>query len=143
MINRLLRRISLALLLAAASSTFAEEAGYTPDSLNLVKSHVESGKAILVDVREKREWDRGHLQKAVLIPLSQLSAWARDGMNKADKAALAKALPKGTIVYCHCAAGGRSIPGGEVLRKFGYDARPLKEGYRDLIDAGFPKDSGR
>jgi phage shock protein E len=138
-----LRRISVALLLVTASSVSAQEAGHTSDPLDLVKARVESGKAILVDVREKKEWDRGHIRKAVLLPLSQLAAWERGGISEAEKAKLAKALPKGTVVYCHCAAGGRSLPGGEALRKLGYDARPLKEGYEALIEAGFPKDSGR
>ena len=94
---------------------------------------------MLIDVREKAEWNRGHLEGALLIPLSVLMEWQRDGIKPAQRAQLEKAIPKGTILYCHCASGGRSVPAGEILRELGFDARALREGYRDLLAAGFPK----
>lgn len=113
--------------------------GYATDSLDAIKKQVAERKAVLVDVREKNEWDQGHLNGAVFLPLSQLTAWERDGLAPADKAALEKALPKGAVVFTHCAAGGRSVPGGEILRKLGHDARPLRQGYQALLQAGFAK----
>ena len=79
----------------------------------------------------------------MFLPLSQLSEWEEHGIPEAEKAKLAKSLPKGSVVYCHCAAGGRALPGAEALKKLGYDARPLKTGYRDLIKAGFRRDSSK
>lgn len=139
----LVRRVAFALLGLSGISATAGEVDYTPEPLPQVKANVEAKKAILVDVREQREWDRGHIQGAVLVPLSQLSEWDRDGIKPSDRKALEKVLPKGSVVYCHCAAGGRALPGGEALRKLGYDARPLRTGYRDLLKAGFPKDSSK
>ncbi len=126
----------------AGSLSTARAAGdveYTTDPLDQVLAAVTSKKAILVDVREQREWDRGHIKGAILIPLSQFQEWESKGMTAADKAKLAKQLPKGSRIYCHCAAGARALPGGEALQKLGYDARPLKSGYRALVQAGFPK----
>ena len=48
-------------------------------------------------------------------------------------------LPKDQIIYLHCASGKRCVTAAAVLQKLGYDARPLKEGFKDLVKAGFPK----
>ena len=64
-------------------------------------------------------------------------------MTVPEKAKLLKDLPKGSVVYCHCASGHRCLSGGEALRNLGYDARPLKPGYRALVKAGFPRETGK
>jgi len=38
----------------------------------------------------------------------------------------------------HCRSGGRVLPAAGILKKAGYDVRPLKAGFDDLKDAGFP-----
>ena len=55
----------------------------------------DSGSYTLLDVRQRREYEEGHIPGALLIPLPQLS----DGLGE-----LAKDRP--TVVYC--AIGGRS-----------------------------------
>ena len=70
---------------------------------------------------------------ARLLPLSAL----QDGV-KADD--VAQAVPKGKVVYCHCAAGRRALVAADILKKLGYDVRPLKPGYKDLLKAGFESD---
>lgn len=133
----ILQRGTMAILMAAGVTT--SSSAQESESLEQVKTRVEARGAYLVDVREQREWDRGHLRSAVLVPLSSLMDWDQNGISAADRAALIKALPKGSIVYCHCAAGGRAIPASETLRKLGYDARPLREGFSQLVAAGFPR----
>jgi rhodanese-related sulfurtransferase len=110
-------------------------AEHTKDALEAIKQNLAEKKAVLVDVREQKEWDRGHLEQAVLLPLSELERAAEDS---AVKEKLAKDLPKGRIVYCHCARGVRSLMAGGILEKLGYDVRPLKAGYEELRQAGFP-----
>jgi len=129
--------------IALASMVYAQDVEHTTEPLDQIKAKVEAKKAILADVRERREWDQGHVKGAVFLPLSKLSVWERDGISDSEKAKLAESLPKGSVVYCHCAAGGRSLPGAEALKKLGYDARPLKPGYRDLIKAGFARDASK
>ena len=131
--------VALAALASSLTAAVVDEDGYTSDPLDKVLAAMTSKQAILVDVREKREWDRGHIKGAILIPLSQIQEWESKGITEAEKAKLAKQLPKGSVVYCHCAAGARALPGGEGLKKLGYDARPLRSGYRALVEAGFPK----
>ena len=105
---------------------------HTKDSLDTVKANVKEGKAVIVDVREQDEWDAGHLKAAILIPRSKL----QEGPEGAE---LVKQLDKSKIIYTHCRAGGRALACGEMLKKQGFDVRPLKAGYAELIGAGFEK----
>ncbi|MEX0717543.1 MAG: rhodanese-like domain-containing protein [Planctomycetaceae bacterium] len=128
--SRCLRLICLGVVCFGVATAHAAE--HTGDSLATVKANVEAKKAVLVDVREKAEWDRGHVEGAVFLPLTELSGGI-------DADALAKRLPKGKIVYTHCVVGKRSVTAGNILKKHGYDVRPLKAGYKELLDAGFHK----
>jgi rhodanese-related sulfurtransferase len=125
------------LRLLAALITFAalqDPIEHTKDSLDLVKAAMAKKEAVLVDVREKSELDDGHIDGALLVPLS----WLREE-SKGDKFAdrLAEKLPAKTILYVHCRSGKRSLTAASMLRKQGYDARPLKAGFDDLRQAGF------
>ncbi len=124
----------LAVALVAPNATFALE--HTRDSLATVKRGVAEQKAVLVDVREKEEWEDGHLRDARLLPLSALER----GVRQED---LARALPKDKVIYLHCAAGGRCVQAAAILKKQGYDVRPLKAGYNDLLKAGFSAAAGK
>lgn len=131
--------LAAGVMLAASAAVRAGGDTYTAVPLDQVKAEVTARKAALVDVREQREWNQGHVRGAFFVPLSQLMAWDRDGLTPGDRATLEKSLPKGSVVYCHCAAGGRALPAGEILEKLGYEARPLRQGYQALIKAGFPR----
>lgn len=110
----------------------AMAAEHTQDSLPTVKKNVAEKKAVLLDVREKSEWDAGHISGAVLLPLSELRAGV-------PVETLVMTLPKDRIVYTHCAIGKRSLTAADLLKTHGYDVRPLKAGYKDLLNAGFEK----
>ncbi|MBA4066506.1 MAG: rhodanese-like domain-containing protein [Isosphaera sp.] len=107
-------------------------ADHTTDSTDAVKKGVADGKAVLVDVREEGEWKDGHLKDARHLALSDIKVGV-----PADK--LKEKLSEGKIVYLHCAAGGRCRVAADHLKKLGYDARPLKDGYDNLLKAGFEK----
>ena len=108
----------------------ASAAEHTKNSTDAVKKAVADDRAVLLDVREKSEWDEGHLKDAKLLPLSVLKAGA-----KAED--VAKIIPKDKVVYCHCGSGVRCLKAADELKKLGYDVRPLKDGYKDLLNAGF------
>jgi phage shock protein E len=132
----MLRRIFNTVLLSVFTtgrSLFAQDpTTHTKDSLDTVKANLKEGKALLIDVREQREWDAGHLKGAILMPQSKL--------NQDEKLPdLLKLLPKDKIIYTHCKAGGRALMCGDLLKAKGYNVRPLKPGYDDLIQAGFEK----
>ena len=106
-------------------------AGHTVDTLDSVKQQVVEKTAVLIDVREQDEWNAGHLADAAFIPLSSLK-----GPGLAE--ALQK-LPKDKPVYLHCKSGGRVLMCAEILQGKGYDIRPLRAGYENLLQAGFRK----
>lgn len=113
-------------LFCATQFSFALSAEETKP-LSEVKKDVQDGKAVLVDVREKKEWDEGHLKDARLVPLSALNA---------EQNAAAD-LPKDKTIYLHCRMGKRAEAAAEILNKQGYHAIPLKEGFDDLSKSGF------
>jgi rhodanese-related sulfurtransferase len=112
-----------------ASATAAD---HTKDTLETVKQNIADKQAVLVDVRELEEWNAGHIEGAVFAPLSKLAD------NKEAPALKAK-LPKEKILYFHCKSGGRCLIAADLLKKDGLDIRPLKAGYKELIEAGFEK----
>ena len=125
-------------LLAAVAQCLLASAGlaaeHTQDSLATVQQNLAEKKALLVDVREVKEWEKAHLAQAQLLPLSQLKRAATD---PAVLAQVTGKLPKDRIVYCHCAKGVRAVMAGNLLEKLGYDVRPLSAGFEDLLAAGF------
>jgi len=110
----------------------AAAAEQTKESLPTVQRKIAENNAVLVDVREKSEWDKGHVEGAIFLPLSLLQ-------KKADPAALAKVLPKDKMIYTHCVVGKRALTAANILEKLGYDVQSLKPGYEELVKAGFKK----
>jgi phage shock protein E len=126
------RRFVIHTVVMCLVASLSQAAEHTKDSLKVVKENVDSKKAVLVDVREKSEWNEGHIQGAVFLPLSELNA-------KIDDKQLAKRLPKDKILYTHCVVGKRSLTAANILERHGYELRPLKAGYKELLEAGFEK----
>lgn len=130
-------KLRLACLTAAilpAIAAMSPAAEHTKDSYDVIKKNLAEKKAVMVDVREQREWDRGHLKDATLLPISELNRIRND---EAAKQKLQKDLPKDRIIYCHCAKGVRALLAGGFLEKLGYDVRPLAAGFDELCKEGF------
>lgn len=117
--------------LVALCVGFLSAAEHTKDTPAEVKKAVAEKKAVLVDVREDDEWNDGHLKLAIALPLSKLK-----DVKAAD---LPKEIKKDQPVYLHCASGKRCLKAADKLKELGYDVRPLKAGYEDLLKAGFEK----
>ena len=76
----------------------------------------KGAKPVLVDVREKTEWDFGHINGAIHIPLGQMAGRMKELDSKAY-----------TVVYCR--SGSRSSAGASMLKKAGFtDVRNLSGG---------------
>ena len=76
-------------------------------NVDKVRELVENGDYI-VDVRERMEFENGHVKGAVNIPLSEL----RERVNE---------IPKDKPVYLHCRTGQRSYNAALALQNLGYD----------------------
>ena len=111
--KRLTTRILVFSLALSAVVCLAEDR-HTKDSLDMVKKGLAEEKAVLVDVREKKEWDAGHLEQAKLVPLSKLRK--ETDLEKLAKS-LANDLPKDKIIYTHCRSGVRCVAAADVLKK--------------------------
>ncbi len=75
--------------------------------VSMTRELVEEG-AFIVDVREKHEFERGHLINAVNIPLSEI----RGRVNE---------IPRDKPVYLHCRSSQRSYNAALALQGMGYD----------------------
>ncbi len=82
--------------------------------------------ALVIDVREQAEWDRGHLPTARLLPVGELSsrlgeveAWAGGD--------------KGAPVVVYCASGRRSERAKDVLEQAGFTRVTNGGGFGELV----------
>lgn len=107
-------------------STIALAADYTKDGLEVIKAKVQKGEVILVDVREKNEWDESHVSGAKLFPLSRLSKGA-------SKEEIESVVGRDKVVYLHCKAGVRCMKAAEILEKQGFKVQAIDLPVGELI----------
>ncbi len=81
--------------------------------------------ATMLDVREPKEWDAGHIPGALHIPLGELGA-------RADE------LPRDAKIVCVCRSGARSQKATDALRAAGHNAENLEGGMKAWHGAGLP-----
>ena len=87
---------------------------------------------MLLDVRPREEFDAGHIAGAISIPLDELPARLRE-------------IPKSrtVVAYCrgpYCVLAPDAV---RLMRRRGYDARRLAEGYPEWNMAGLPTESAQ
>lgn len=121
---------TLAVVSLMATNSARSSIEFTKDSLDVIKKNVASGRAVLVDVRSEQEWNQGHIEGSIFVPVTSL----RKG---GDRKALAKTLPKKKILYTFCVVGMRAKTAAHELGKHGYTVRAVKPGYDELLKAGF------
>ena len=85
-------------------------------------------QAVLLDVREDSEWEKGHAVQAVHLGKGVLE---RD---------IEKMFPNpNTEMIMYCGGGYRSALTAEVAKRMGYrNAASLIGGYKALVQAGWP-----
>jgi sulfur-carrier protein adenylyltransferase/sulfurtransferase len=89
---------------------------------------VESADAVFVDVRERDEWDEGHIPGAIHVPRGNLESRIENAV--ADRS---------TRIVLYCASGARSAFAAKTLEELGYDdVVSLAGGFTDWKRNGFP-----
>lgn len=132
--------LATALVVLAPALAAGEERKHTDAPLSTVKKLVEDEKAVLLDVREHKEWVRGHVRGAIHVPLSELKT---RGSDEAYLAELAARLPKDKTIYVHCASGVRCLLACDILDELdGFEFHALKPGYKDLVASGLESETG-
>ena len=93
------------------------------------KKMLEAGEAhILVDTREDREWDNGHVADAMHM-----------GKGVIERDIESQVPDKETTLVLYCGGGFRSALVADNLQKMGYqNAISLDGGWRALKDSGLP-----
>jgi sulfur-carrier protein adenylyltransferase/sulfurtransferase len=92
-----------------------------------------SGEAKIVDVREKNEWDEGHIPGAVHVPRGYLEL-------RIENTVPDKSKP----VVLYCAGGTRSVLAARTLQDMGYtNVHSMSGGFGGWKDAGLPFDLPR
>ena len=69
----------------------------------------ENQEIVLVDVREKHEWNEGHIPGAIHVPRGYLELQVEEAVPEKDK-----------TVVLYCAGGVRSLMAGATLQQMGY-----------------------
>jgi len=77
--------------------------------IETARDWIESGKAVVVDVREQHEYDAGHIKGAILRPLS---TWDPDELPP---------VPDGKHLLLHCRSANRCGVAAANLLENGYD----------------------
>lgn len=78
--------------------------------------------AILIDVRSKQEYEEGHLEGSINIPVYDI-----------ENSAKIKLKDKTKTIILYCASGHRSKSAKEILEKLGYEnVYHLKNGLNDI-----------
>jgi rhodanese-related sulfurtransferase len=88
-----------------------------------------SNDVMIVDVREQDEFDQAHLENAILVPLSSVSAEKINELNPTNK-----------TILIHCRSGKRSKVAANVLISQGYSGEILEldEGINAWIESDQP-----
>jgi rhodanese-related sulfurtransferase len=88
----------------------------------------ETGVAVIIDVRDKDEWDEEHIAAAIHLSRSTLELDIEEKVPD----------PNATII-CHCGGGGRSALAADSLQKMGYqNVRSMAGGLKAWKAAGLP-----
>ena len=88
----------------------------------------KSGEAVIIDVREKDEWDEEHIPDAIHISRGTVELDVEEKVPDSD-----------AMIICHCGGGGRSALAAENLQKMGYkNVRSMAGGLKAWRAAGLP-----
>jgi len=87
-----------------------------------------SSDTVIVDVREKDEFDESHIPDAVHMSRGLVELEVEE-----------KIPDRNMTIICHCGGGGRSALAAESLQKMGYkNVRSIAGGFKAWKAAGLP-----
>lgn len=88
----------------------------------------QSSDAVIVDVREKDEWDEEHIPDAIHMSRGTIELDIEEKIPDLNQ-----------TIITHCGGGGRSALAAESLQKMGYkNVRSLAGGFKAWKAAGLP-----
>ncbi len=88
----------------------------------------KSSNAVIVDVREKDEWDEEHIPDAIHLSRGTIELDIEEKVPDLDQ-----------TIITHCGGGGRSALAAESLQKMGYkNVRSMAGGFKAWKAIGLP-----
>jgi len=132
-ILNLFKSLLASLLLAIATFSAAADVSGAPPTVDVQQAAaLQSGGALLIDVRESDEYAQGHAPSSVLIPLGQLQQRLLE---------LEGYKNKPVVLICH--SGSRSAKAVKQLQQAGFSsASNIEGGMVAWKKAGLPVVSG-
>ena len=89
---------------------------------------MQNKEAVIVDVRDRDEYDEGHIPNAIHLSRGILELDIEE-----------KVPDPNAVIICHCGGGGRSALAAESLQKMGYkNVRSMAGGLKAWKSAGLP-----
>ena len=89
------------------------------------RMHERGDDVTIIDVREDREWNLGHVPSAVHMSRGTLE-------KKVEHL-----VPRDRKVVLYCAGGSRSVLAADMLRQMGYqDVASMTGGFRGWVESG-------
>jgi rhodanese-related sulfurtransferase len=89
---------------------------------------MQNAEAVIVDVRDKEEWDEAHIPNAIHLSRGTIELDIEE-----------KVPDPNAVVIVHCGGGGRSALAAESLQKMGYkNVRSMAGGMKAWKAAGLP-----
>jgi len=89
---------------------------------------LKSVEAVIVDVREKDEWDEEHIPGALHMSRGTIELDIEE-----------KVADPNAMIICHCGGGGRGALATQSLQKMGYkNVRNMTGGFKAWKAAGLP-----
>ena len=89
---------------------------------------LNNGDAVVLDVRDKEEWDEGHIPGANHVSRGTMELEIEE-----------KVPDQNAMIICHCGGGGRSALAAETLQKMGYkNVLSMAGGLKAWKAAGLP-----
>jgi rhodanese-related sulfurtransferase len=89
---------------------------------------LNTGETVVIDVRDKDEWDEGHIPGATHMSRGTIELDIEEKVPDPD-----------AMIICHCGGGGRSALAAESLQKMGYkNVRSMAGGFKAWKAAGLP-----
>lgn len=94
------------------------------------QTYIQEQKPLILDVRQRGEFEGGHIQGAKLIPLNELGGRLKE-------------LPQDREILCVCRSGARSGAAASQLRAAGYNVVNMRGGMISWESAGLPVKKGK
>ena len=86
-------------------------------SAKMLDYYVDRRDSLLIDLREREEFNKSHVRGAVNMPYGEIDGYT--------------AFPKGKILVLYCDRGGASLQAARILARNGYKTKTVIGGMKE------------